>query len=107
MSYKIKNYNKDSIYLSITNLIQSLVFQRIGEERLRQDKNWGIQNHSNEIWLSILIEELGEVIKNSNELRESKITKYHYWYKNQIKKELIQVAAVAVAWLEDLERSKK
>ena len=33
----------------------------VEEERLRQDQKWGAQDHPSEVWLAILLEELGEV----------------------------------------------
>ena len=106
MSYEIKDYNKDSIYLSIPNLIQSLVFQRIGEERSKQDKQWGIPHNQQRLWFTILSEEVGEVAKELNEFWDRDYLDDPCFI-SKIKNELIQVAAVCVAWLEDLERSKK
>jgi len=84
------------------------VVVEIAKERLRQDKKWGVQNHSNAMWLSILVEEVGEVSKEIADNWERKFyfdntkdiedrIKYH----ENLKKELIQVAAVCVAWLEN------
>lgn len=67
------------------------VYIRIGEERNRQLDKWGDQRHTHEHWLSILTEEVGELAKALNEDGS----------KEEILGELIQVAAVAVAWLED------
>ncbi|WP_375270004.1 hypothetical protein [Enterococcus sp. DIV0212c] len=36
-------------------------------ERKRQDKKWGEQNHSLLLWLSIIGEEFGEMCKEANE----------------------------------------
>ena len=66
---------------------------RVRDERLRQDEKWGEQNHSPEVWIRILGEEFGEVCAAAN---ESELVDY--------KHELIQVAAVAVAAVESLER---
>ena len=68
------------------------VLKLINDERQRQDENWGADRLlDNVTWLTILVEEVGEtaetILKSSN-----------------TKKELVQVAAVAVAWLECLER---
>jgi len=64
-------------------------------ERARQDAKWGEQNHGPDTWIRILGEEYGEVCKavNESDLRE---------YRN----ELIQVAAVAVAAVECLDRAR-
>ena len=73
-------------------------------ERERQDAKWGEQNHDAEMWLVILGEEFGEACqaaladrfggKNATEKRES-----------QLRKEVVQVAAVALAMLEWMNRS--
>lgn len=69
------------------------ILEDVKRERERQDRKWGVQNHSDEYWLAILAEEFGEVArafldKNPENLKE----------------ELLQVAAVAVVWLECIER---
>lgn len=76
-------------------------------ERERQDRKWGIQNHSPDAWISILGEEFGEVCKAANEsganfgLIDKTIDLTDY------RKELIEVAAVAIAAIECLDRNKK
>ena len=74
------------------------VLTMIKMERARQNKKWGVQHHSNMEWLSILVEEVGEVGKA--------LCEYHLQSKpgvtsQTIIDELVQVAAVAVAWIED------
>jgi NTP pyrophosphatase (non-canonical NTP hydrolase) len=69
--------------------------QRVLEERARQDRKWGEQNHRDLRWLPILTEESGEVSKAINEEKP-----------DQVEKELVQVAAVAIAWLECIERNR-
>lgn len=66
----------------------------VDAERYRQDAKWGEQNHEPAIWLTILQEEVGETAKA---VLEGQIIDYH--------KELIQVAAVACAAAECLERN--
>jgi len=61
-------------------------------ERERQEKKWGEQNHFDSIWLAILTEEVGEVAKAILE-------------HENIQYELVQVAAVAQAWAESIERN--
>lgn len=65
--------------------------QLIMDERFRQDEKWGEQNHGDLYWLGILTEEVGELAKDIIEYKPAQ-------------KELVQVAAVAVSWLEALER---
>jgi NTP pyrophosphatase (non-canonical NTP hydrolase) len=77
----------------------------ITEERDNQNKKWGIQNHTPIEWTAILMEEVGEVSKEALE--------YHFkkFYPDtgqlqRYEKELIQVAAVALAMLESLQRNE-
>lgn len=71
------------------------VLQDVLEERRRQDAKWGEQWHTSLYWLGILMEEVGETSKAIIERKS-----------DDIRKELVQVAAVAVAWLENIERAK-
>lgn len=72
------------------------VLYEIQQERKRQDEKWGVQNHSPIKWVVILAEEFGEVAKGA---LESNTGNY--------REELIQVAAVAVAMLESLDRQQQ
>ena len=76
---------------------QQQIFKDIQEERDNQDDKWGsIQSREdNEPWLQILVEEVGEVAEA--QLKEA------YDPLQSLRKELIQVAAVAVAWIEKLD----
>lgn len=67
--------------------------QDVMVERARQDTKWGVQNHTPEKWLAILVEEVGEVAKTILE-REP----------NNYRKEMVEVCAVALAALESHER---
>ncbi len=66
----------------------------IAKERASQDDKWGIQEHTDEWWLTILMEEVGEL---SREILEIKFGDGDH---EKLVNELIQVAAVAKAWLE-------
>lgn len=69
--------------------------QNVAFERFRQDIKWGNQRHlPPDRWNTILVEEVGEVSKAINE-RE--------W--ENLAVELIQVAAVCVAWAEDIAKT--
>ena len=70
----------------------------VEEERRRQDERWGEQNHTQEKWYAILGEEFGEVGRAINEAS-------HTDYKN-LREELVQVAAVAIAAVECLDREQ-
>lgn len=71
-----------------------LILDLISAERDRQIAKWGRRrNHRHLYWLGILMEEVGEAAKAVIEIKP--------WY--DIQKELVQVAAVAVAWMECVE----
>ena len=69
------------------------VLAMIRIERERQDAEWGEQNHEDLYWLGILMEEVGEIAKAIIECRPA-----------DVGKELVEAAAVSVAWLECLKR---
>ncbi len=71
------------------------IIQLILEERKKQDKKWGEQNHAIYKWLAILGEEVGEVNKAALE------DDYY-----EIINELVQIGAVTVAIIESLERNR-
>lgn len=64
-------------------------------ERAKQDAKWGEQNHNDWKWLTILVEEVGEVAKAMLECDGP-----------EMGKEITQAAAVCVAWLEAIERRR-
>lgn len=64
-------------------------------ERAKQNAKWGVQNHNPARWLAILVEEVGEVAKAIVEDRSF-----------DVRNELVQVAAVAVAAIESLDRNE-
>lgn len=72
------------------------VLVEVRSERIRQDATWGEQNHHPLYWLAILGEEVGEA--NEAALRQSY---------SEYRKELLQVAAVAVAAIESFDRQAK
>lgn len=63
-------------------------------ERHRQDRKWGVQNLTDAEFMCVLAEEVGEVANAIND----GLTPEH------VRKELVQVAAVAVKWLEAMDR---
>lgn len=69
------------------------VLHEVVGERCRQDARWGVQNHTGQYWIAILGEEFGEVCKA---ILEQEVV--------DLRAELIQVAAVAVAAVESLDR---
>jgi hypothetical protein len=100
------------------------ILNEIKEERARQNKKWGEQNHSVIEWQGILMEEVGEAAKEAvdyhfnigiqkaienapgcppdiivSDIQGGRLSRY--------RKELIQVAAVAVQMIECLDRNYK
>lgn len=70
------------------------------QERDRQDAKWGPQGHAPERYLTILTEEVGEVAQAIlHDIYGGKA-------KGTYKTEIIQVAAVALAMIELLERQE-
>ena len=57
-------------------------------ERNAQDEKWGPQHHSDEKWLAILIEEVGEAAKAVLEKNEAALLE-----------ETVQIGAVLQAWI--------
>jgi NTP pyrophosphatase (non-canonical NTP hydrolase) len=73
----------------VNNILTSIV-----RERERQDALWGKpndRNYTHEQWLMVLVEEVGEVAKS---IQDGEV--------ENLKEELTQVAAVAIAFLETL-----
>lgn len=71
---------------------RSVVLDEISEERDHQLRKWGEQTHDPAWWYVILGEEFGEAGREIFEHNDKRL-----------REELIQVAAVAVAWLEDID----
>lgn len=78
---------------------------RIVDERARQDGKWGQQNHSIEKWMPILMEEVGELSEAVNEtiFNNGPEAQKKGGYDN-LMKEASHVAAVAVGFMECLQR---
>lgn len=74
------------------------VLKEVLGERLRQEKKWGQQNHDGPFYLTILMEEVGEV---DHAILESRAGSGNV---EDIRKEIVQVAAVAVAMAEAYDR---
>ncbi len=85
---------------------QSQILAEIQAERNKQDEKWGIQNHSPIEWCAILGEEVGEANKHALQAHFSTDESYRKAQWEAYRKELIQIAAVAVAMAESLERNE-
>ena len=84
--------------LSPNDKIKWLVLKAIEKERDRQDTKWGVQDHTDEWWLAILMEEVGELAEAilHAEFGGNKDKNIH--------KEAVQCAAVCIAMLECINR---
>lgn len=75
------------------------VLEEVRLERVLQDDKWGWpRRHSPEWWLTIMTEEVGEF---AEDILEGHFTDGRY--RHNMRNELIQIAAVAVAAIEDLD----
>lgn len=83
----------------------SMVLSEVIKERERQHAKWGQQEHTPFVWLSILTEEVGEAAKEANEALFSGRAdgKVQADAIANLRTELIQVAAVAAAIVEDID----
>ena len=78
------------------------ILEEIKAERKRQDEKFGADRNQQPLeWNAILGEDVGEV--------NTECIEYNFYQKptDDMRKELIQVAAVAVAWIENLDRNKQ
>ncbi len=82
------------------------VLLEVGLERNRQDEKWGVQNHEPFGWLAILMEEVGEAAEVATQCGlgdpDPKGFTWEDW-----RKEMIQVAAVAVSIVECFDRHER
>lgn len=74
------------------------------DERQRQDARWGEQAHPPERWQGILGEEMGEVCQATNDLVFGHTDNGVDEALAHLREELVQVAAVAAAWVEHIDR---
>lgn len=95
------------------------ILEKIQEEMRRQDKKWGEQNHPPIKWIAILVEEVGEASKESvdhhfeyqvKSLEEKELSLVAKNLQTQrllnYRRELVQVAAVAIQMIRSLERNE-
>ena len=83
------------------------IFVAVLAERKRQDSLWGEQNHPPLIYLGILAEEFGEAAKAAVDLQFNCVSQGAIAeFRAKLLVELIQTAAVAIAFAECLDRGK-
>lgn len=76
----------------------------IGIERVRQDQKWGVQRHGFPVWLTVLMEEVGELAHETLLFRErSGHAALERESLELMRAEAVQVAAVAVAMIEQID----
>lgn len=76
------------------------------DERKRQDARFGEQNHDPFLYLTILMEEVGETAKAALEARFPGMGKNPEMLLAHLREEAVQTAAVALAIVECLDRDK-
>lgn len=76
-------------------------------ERQRQNKKFGVQDHTPYKWLSIIGEEYGESCEAALELDHTKSVTEFLSKAELLRDELLQVAASAVAAIENIEQMKE
>lgn len=87
---------------SIETSINLSILSDILAERERQETEWGQQDHPDEWYLPIMLEELGETAKAM--LEQHFVYAEAVGYEWRIRKELVETVAVGIAWLEAMER---
>jgi len=100
----------DSDYVRVINAVLDEVLQ----ERAKQDDKFGQQNHNTVAWMAILTEEVGESAKEACEVyfkqrlrfKNKEVGELYSAGLKNLREELIQVAAVAVAFVESLDRNE-
>lgn len=84
------------------------VLDEVLVERQRQDGKWGQQDHAPAVWLMVLAEEVGEANQAAFEALfprfDKRAAERGPRSLAEYRQELIQVAAVAVAAIESLDR---
>lgn len=85
--------------------VQSKVLGDVIRERASQDERWGFpqdgQSHTD--WLAILTEEVGESAQEVLRLRFGSDKDKPVQARKDLRAEMVQVAAVAVAWIEHMD----
>lgn len=110
----LNRWVRDRIFIRRIEVIRMLgnetnkAIKSVIKERKRQDKKWGEQNHHPVFWLGILGEEYGELCQAVNEtVWDNGPEERAKGGLTNLRAEAIQVAAVAVAFVEMLDRQPK
>lgn len=89
-----------STFLNNRSPARESALEDVWDERDRQDEKWGEQNHLDLTWNAILMEEVGEAAQEVLTTAFGAAAKGH----GDLREELVQVAAVAIAWIEAIDR---
>lgn len=82
------------------------ILEEVAHERRRQDGKWGPQYHHDAHWLAILMEEVGEAAECVCKAEVPPVSPGAEGWRTAVRAELVQVAAVAVAWIETIDGRK-
>jgi NTP pyrophosphatase (non-canonical NTP hydrolase) len=74
----------------------TLVLLEVLAERGEQMRKWGVQSHTDNAWMTILVAEVGEAAQDVLAHDEE-----------NLRANLVQVAAVACAWVENIDRRRQ
>jgi NTP pyrophosphatase (non-canonical NTP hydrolase) len=91
-----------ALTIDTAGVIQSCAVADVLRERARQDARFGEQNHSLELWLTILTEEIGEFAQEILRQRFGGATRPN---PGNLRAELVQATAVALAIIECMDRN--
>jgi len=95
--------SENQVIVTVGADLRKVVSDVVGERR-RQDEKWGVQNHPNPTWLTILAEEVGEAAQDTLENDFAKNPLARAVSHITLRTELVRVAAVAIAWIQALDR---
>ena len=87
----------------LSDPVQRRAVDDVLDERARQDAKWGVQSHDTITYLAILMEEVGETAQAAIEERFGG----PHGTKEHVRAEAVQVAAVALAIVECLDRGQQ
>lgn len=96
-------YNDDYIGIGAeTEPLPEFVLEiiRIRQERNHQIAKWGVQHYDDGKWMWVLMEEVGEVAKELNEMPNGTDRVARLEYLKRLRHELVQCATVCIAWNE-------
>lgn len=81
-------------------------FSLIREERRRQLLKWGVRTYDDGTWLKVIVEEVGEVSKEMLGVQFARNIEEASLAKERMRKEVIQLAAVCAAMVQQFEKGE-